>query len=311
MEKNTKPLVSIIIPLYNCSEYIEECLNSVLNQKFKDIEVIVVDDGSTDNSASIVDNYKNVRLIKQANQGVTAARKAGVEASNGEWIMFVDADDAVREEIISAWLPLMHEDVDIIIGKMPHERVVNADQLAYDILNIRRFPKAPWLKMFRRELFSKSKALDIPREIVWGEDMLMLLRLSEVATGNVVYSKERNYEYRRHSSQITKTYRVTSDYELIYYNLLLQSIPTIKMDFHFITVLIKFRLYIFERILKDTRYTHDDVRKSIWFEELLGDIKKIEYKPSLWYNTLLRFGNGNNYHRLHSIKWIFKCFNAY
>ncbi len=311
MEDKSAPLVSIIIPLYNCEEYIEECLNSVMNQKFSNFEVIVVDDGSTDEGPRLVESYKDVKLVRQTNQGVTAARKTGVANAKGEWIMFVDADDTVKEEIISTWLPLMREDIDIIVGKMKSDKVATAQQLTYDIQDIRKFPKAPWLKLFRRSLFDSSDALDIPREIVWGEDMLMLLRLSMVAKGKVAYSTEKdNYEYRRHSSQVTKTFRVTSEYEKLYNTLLFESIAPDKQDLHFLKGSIKYRLSVLERILKDSRFTGDDVRNSEWFATLKEDIKKANYRPTLWFRTLLRFGTADNIHRLRSIKWIYRCFNA-
>lgn len=307
----TKPLVSIIIPLYNCAEYIDECLNSVLNQEVSDIEVIVVDDGSTDEGAKSVKKFKNVKLIQQPNQGVTAARKSGVTAAGGEWIMFVDADDTVGENIISCWLPLMRDDVDMIVGRMQENKEVNKDQLIYDILGIRHFPKAPWLKMFRRELFDSSNAFDIPREIVWGEDMLMLLRLSNNVNKKVVYSKDKNYDYRRHSDQVSTTFLATSGYEYLYRKLLLESVPAEKIDSRFMAGAIRYQLSVYERMLKEAKYTNDNVRESEWFKALNEDMKRINYHPSLWFKVLLRYGSKDNIRRLRSIKWIFRCFKAF
>ena len=307
----SEPLVSVIIPLYNSSKYIEDCIDSVLSQDYPNIEVIVVDDGSTDEGASLVGHYKNVKLIRQTNQGVTAARKAGVMASKGEWIMFVDADDTVRKEIISSWLPLLRDDVDIIIGKMHSEKTVGSEQMAYDILEHRSFPKPPWLKLFRRYLFENNGIFEIPRDIVWGEDVLMLIRLAMVSKGKVAYSKARNYEYRRHPEQITKTFRVTSGYEEKYHKLLIESIPKSRMSRHLMNGSIRFRLHLFERILRDCKYTHDDFRRSVWFKNLRQDISDNCYRPSLWFRMLLRYGNGDNIRSLRSVKWIFKTLNAF
>lgn len=308
---STIPLVSIIIPLYNCAEFIEECLNSILNQKVKDIEVIVVDDGSKDDGAKLVEKYQNIKLIQQSNSGVTAARKTGVAAARGEWIMFVDADDTVGDNILSSWLPYMREGIDFIIGKMPCNKLVTADELAYDIQGYRRFPRAPWLKLFRRELFEKSNALDIPREIVWGEDVIMLLRLCMVARGKAMYSEDREYFYREHPSQVTKTFRVTSDYERMYHKILKESIPAERIDFRFMSGMIRYRLTVYERILKESRHSYDDVRNSVWFKELKDDINNSGYRPSKWFRVLLRYGTRSTIKPLRSIKWIFKFFKAY
>ena len=97
-----KPFFSIIIPVYKVrQEYLEICIESVRMQSFRDLEIILVDDGSPDNCGMICDGYgemdARIRVIHQKNQGVSAARNAGIEAAKGEWIMFVDADDWVAE----------------------------------------------------------------------------------------------------------------------------------------------------------------------------------------------------------------------
>ncbi len=92
------PKVSVIIPNYNYSQYIGEAVGSALSQTYKNIEVIVVDDGSKDNSLEILENFAGrIKIIKQQNAGVSAARNSGVENSDGEFIAFLDADDV--------WLP--------------------------------------------------------------------------------------------------------------------------------------------------------------------------------------------------------------
>ena len=92
-----KPTVSVIIPSYNCELYIAETLKSILGQTFKDIEIIVVDDGSTDKTWQIVTSYAPVRLITQANAGVCAARNRGIREAAGQYICLMDHDDY--------WLP--------------------------------------------------------------------------------------------------------------------------------------------------------------------------------------------------------------
>lgn len=92
-------MISIIIPVYNCEQSISDCLDSLLCQTYKDIEIIVVDDGSTDKSAAVVNNiclqYPNVFLLHKRNGGVSSARNFGIECANGEHLMFVDADDII------------------------------------------------------------------------------------------------------------------------------------------------------------------------------------------------------------------------
>ena len=92
-------LVSVVIPAYNSEQYINECIDSVLNQTYQNYEIIVIDDGSTDNTVNLVKQYNNekIKLYHQMNSGSGAARNLGVKQAHGKWIAFIDADDI--------WLP--------------------------------------------------------------------------------------------------------------------------------------------------------------------------------------------------------------
>jgi glycosyltransferase involved in cell wall biosynthesis len=96
-------MVSVVIPIYNAEKYLEQCIESVLSQTYNNIEVICVDDGSTDNSLLICNKYaqydKRIKVIHKFNEGVTSARKTGVNSASGKWIMFVDSDDWIDAEM--------------------------------------------------------------------------------------------------------------------------------------------------------------------------------------------------------------------
>lgn len=99
--------VSIIVPVYNAEKYLDRCINSLLNQDYPDIEIVLVNDGSTDDSPAICSDFvarfpEKIRLINQQNQGASIARKNGIEASRGEYLMFADSDDFVSEKYVSA-----------------------------------------------------------------------------------------------------------------------------------------------------------------------------------------------------------------
>ncbi len=102
MEK-TKNLISIIVPVYNTEKVLPRCLNSLVNQTYKQIEIILVNDGSKDSSLSVCEEYakreNNITVLSQENGGTAKARNAGLDVAHGEYIMFVDADDYVREDI--------------------------------------------------------------------------------------------------------------------------------------------------------------------------------------------------------------------
>ena len=113
-------MVSIIIPAYNAEKHIEKCIESILCQTEHQIEIIIVDDGSVDNTLNICNKIKsehnNIKVISQNNAGVNAARKKGYENSSGDWIMFVDADDTLPSNSIQSLLSESHG-YDIVSGR--------------------------------------------------------------------------------------------------------------------------------------------------------------------------------------------------
>lgn len=101
MEKDN-PLISIVVPVYNVEKYLRQCLNSILNQTYKNLEIILVDDGSPDNSGNICDEYarndKRIRVVHKTNEGVGAARNTGIDMSSGNLISFIDPDDYIEND---------------------------------------------------------------------------------------------------------------------------------------------------------------------------------------------------------------------
>lgn len=123
------PKISVIIPVYNASKYITECLDSVLNQTFTDIEVICVNDGSTDDSLEILEKYSSeIKIINQENKGASASRNQGLKKAKGEYILFVDADDYLRKDAIKKLYTLaVEKNLDLILFK-----IINFDDKTHD-----------------------------------------------------------------------------------------------------------------------------------------------------------------------------------
>ena len=113
------PKVSIVVPVYNAEPYLDNCIQSLVNQTVSDFEIILVNDGSKDRSKDIIDSWKKkdcrIICVNQENQGVTKARKNGVNAASGEWVTFVDADDELPSNALELMLD-KSDDYDIVIG---------------------------------------------------------------------------------------------------------------------------------------------------------------------------------------------------
>ena len=106
--------ISIIIPVYNVEQYIKNCLESVINQTYDNWEIILIDDGSTDNSKAIYENIA-IKKFKQTNKGVSAARNLGIEKAQGDYIVFLDADDWIEKNFLERMLEVIeNEDADIV-----------------------------------------------------------------------------------------------------------------------------------------------------------------------------------------------------
>ncbi len=114
------PLVSVIVPIYEVQDYLERCIKSIIEQTYKNIEIILVDDGSKDGCPEICDRYakkdSRITVIHKENGGVISARRVGIQAANGEFIQLVDGDDWIAKEMVAKLISCMIENkVDLVI----------------------------------------------------------------------------------------------------------------------------------------------------------------------------------------------------
>ncbi len=105
--------ISIVVPIYNAEKYLDRCIQSILNQSYKDLEIILIDDGSTDSSNKICNNYQKrdnrIKFISQKNEGVSAARNRGISEATGEFIGFVDSDDYIQPNMYETLYGLINK----------------------------------------------------------------------------------------------------------------------------------------------------------------------------------------------------------
>lgn len=168
----TTPLISVVIPVYNGEKYIEKTINSILKQEYKNIEILVINDGSVDDTAQVVtrlvEKDKRLRLINQKNAGVSTARNVGIDHSKGKYIAFVDGDDLVTEDYISHLYSVMaHNDVEIVASttmdyysseKPTNEtnvKIVSGQEAAIEMLYY-RIPIGVYSKLFEADFLKKS-----------------------------------------------------------------------------------------------------------------------------------------------------------
>lgn len=177
---STDTRVSIIVPVYNVEKYLVRCIESLINQTFKNIEIILINDGSTDNSLNIINEYrkkdKRIKLINNKNNGVSYSRNIGIKQSTGDYIMFVDSDDWIDKDAIKNMYALaIKNSCDLIMCSYTREflngskerKIMLDDEVIYEKKNIKRDLLRRLIGPIKGELV-KSEGLD-SIGTVWGK----------------------------------------------------------------------------------------------------------------------------------------------
>lgn len=210
-----KCIISIIIPVYNTSQWLESCLDSVTGQNMKEIEIICVDDGSTDNSSDILNRYAGqdtrIRILTHiANQGTLIARKTGIMAARGEYIMFVDSDDTIDMGLCSTVYNLIRDrrtDIlefsvkrtDIVTGKElfinPIEINLPKENILLNLFNKKNFRPSLCFRIFKSSICKKAKVFLPDFRCKSGEDAMSLFCIAFFASSYTVAQTESKYNY--------------------------------------------------------------------------------------------------------------------
>lgn len=234
--------ISIIVPIYNSEHYLEKCISSLVSQTYKNIEVILVNDGSPDNSHLICDNFAslnpNIKIINKKNGGAADALNVGTDAAKGDYIMYVDADDWLEDnacELALKYITESNSDIAIWgnIYEYPDKTIYN--KLVFDSLktfegnelfNLRkrmigltgsdlRNPTKTdalspgWGKLFKRTLFEKNCKYWVDTKIIGSSDVFFNIQIFSKAQ-KVIYINKQLYHYRKvNIFSLTKTYGST------------------------------------------------------------------------------------------------------
>ena len=243
MERCENMKLSIIIPVYNAEKYLKQCLESVLKQSDEQIEVIVVNDGSTDSSIRIcekyAEKYNNIKLINKDNEGVSKARNIAIQQAQGEWVTFLDADDMLQENALVV-LNELDDNVDVLLcdyskGHVKNEsdiskKEIPSELLMKSILNIPLYITeirkhsykidsvsnwTCWGKFFRTKMI-KDNQIMFPEGITHGEDLLFCYQIYKSAP-KVYYCPIYLYFYRTNNESVSLTFnprRITNTIRL-------------------------------------------------------------------------------------------------
>lgn len=222
MKMNKCPVISIIIPVYNVEKYLRRCLDSIVSQTWRNLEIILVDDGSTDNSGQICDEYvgkdRRIQVIHQENGGLSEARNTGIRAATADYIVFVDSDDYVGKQYVQrlAWI-LLRNNADIAVcgyyrGKRVAfpERRRRGEIRSFDAKTMlknwhgkyKHLETVSWNKLYKRSLFVEND-IYYPAGYFY-EDVQTTHLLIDKAL-KIVMTKEKLYYYYQGEDGITHT----------------------------------------------------------------------------------------------------------
>lgn len=218
-------MVSVIVPVYNGEKYLNKCVESLLNQTYSEIEIILVDDGSTDNSGKICDTYQEkddrIVVLHKANGGVSSARNEGLKVAKGKYIAFVDSDDWVHKEYIACLTEGLNWGADLVICSMTEiaEReitdvaVLSKQYLQFDrnecfqkMLYSTRIGGFLWNKLFRKELITCA----LKENIYYSEDFVFCAQYAENIK-QAVFIDIPLYYYWQNASSVTNMHGVYND----------------------------------------------------------------------------------------------------
>lgn len=225
-----KKKVSIIIPVYNSEKTLEKCIDSVRDQTYKNIEILIINDGSQDNSLSIMNKYKNkdkrIIIINQENKGLSGARNTGIKNATGDYITFIDSDDYINETMIEECMNIFIKyNCDAIRNNYIYDypngnKSLNKDEINKEqLINLKdenqkeslvkkilmgKIQSYSWLLIIKRKIFTE-KHLQFDEDILFMEDIIFLNRLL-LSIDSIFLMGKPNYYYYQNKEGMTKNY---------------------------------------------------------------------------------------------------------
>lgn len=216
--------ISIVVPVYNSIKYLDRCINSILKQTFLDFELILINDGSTDSSFSVMKKYETdsrVKCYSQKNKGIAATRNRGIDLASGEYIMFIDNDDYIKEDYLMHYVTKIEEDEsDVVIGNyqrvldngkvLVETHLVDGDWSKYMIV-------APWAKLYRLSFIKRYNIKFLNSNI--GEDIYFNMQVMNL-TKNISIIEDNGYQWFYNEKSVSNTVHKKANKELMFEYLL-------------------------------------------------------------------------------------------
>lgn len=265
--------ISIIIPVYNCEKYISRCLRSIINQTYKNLQIIVVNDGSTDNTLNICEdiarNDSRIEIYSKENGGVSSARNLGLKKVKGDYISFVDADDFLEVNMFSKMIYSL-KDEDLIVcnfyivdekgnkenGKSIPNVILNKNETLIELLLNRLIIGALWNKLFKKSILEN---VEFNTSYTIGEDLLFEF-FAINNSKKIKFISDKLYNYYVNSNNVTSTSNYKKwDQVIEICNIIRKSISDKELIQYMDIKEFKTYRLIIEKLLKSKKIKSDDI----------------------------------------------------
>lgn len=244
--------VSVIIPIYNAEKFLSLCLESIINQTYKNLEIVLVNDGSLDNSIEICRQYaerdNRIKIIDDKNRGVSYARNKGIEKATGQYILFIDSDDIVKKNYIDILVKKINKNTNLDMAVCAYEEVnlncnkkknYNIDNskialltgsLKKDYYLIREFLNTPWGKLYKTQIIKKHN-IRFPDKCNIAEDQIFNYQYY-LYVKEYIYINEPLYVYmhRKNSSLGTLKNEKTFSYDILNFKMKKNFLKTMQIE---------------------------------------------------------------------------------
>lgn len=283
--------VSIIIPVYNSEKYIKKCIDSILNNTYKDIEIIAIDDGSKDNSLNILKEISeinsNVFVYSQKNMGVAKTRNKGIKLATGKYIMFIDNDDFIDKDYIETFVKIAEENnSDIVFGGfrrpnndgkiMESVKLIDSEWSKYKIM-------ALWAKIFNRQFILNNHIEILPNNI--GEDVYFMVKAINL-TNKIYITDYIGYNWFYNDDSVSNTLHKYMGENIKFEYLLNKTYEELKknkvdlfneyLEYFFIKQICWYFFYSCKGVSKNILYSEYD-KYFKWLKEHFPNYKKNKY----------------------------------
>lgn len=325
-------MISVVVPVYNAEKMLKYCIDSILNQCYNNVELLLINDGSTDNSGALCDEYAQkdgrVKAVHQANAGVSAARNKGIELSSGEYICFVDSDDYIDREYFSQLLKLKEQapqcdniwcgfyttssytGKDILEQAVlePDISVSHTDRQHIMDLHKRRLDCGPYCKLYSAAVI-KANGIRFPKGYSLGEDLIFNLEYLDHTDGRILILNKPLYFYVTDSQgSLTKKFHedLFEKYKCLH-AAMLEYLSRWNCDSKQLESFYESCFYIYDYVLRNTFKKDSSIKKKYQYNRQI--LKSDEFKDTMrngnfYINPVMRLVLRYNFSMLYKLLFI-------